>query len=647
MDYYGYAGSILYVDLSSGEIKKELLDLKDARDFIGGFGINHKLAYELVTPHTDPLSSQNPIIIGAGPLTGTLSPGASRVAATTRFPLTRAIASASGSMAFAAMLKWAGYDHVVITGRANHPVYLKIADDDVEVCDASNYWGKDIHETTDDLKSKYGRCSIIAIGQAGEKLVKFSLSFVDKAASLGSGGFGAVMGSKNLKAIVAKGTKGVKVSDSKRFMKAVNSLFERAKKWSHLEATVKLGIMSNWSNFVHQIFPYRNWNEVYPANKATELYGPQLYDRMKKKAMACPSCFACDKEILEIKEGEFAGLVHPTPSFLDAGMTGTRWDVDDYASGLKLLSLLDRYGLCCQTFNSLGDFVVDLYERGIVTSEDTGGLVLKRDFDTALTLIEQITHREGFGDVLAGGWQEAISRIGKGSEKYSLAIKGKDALWDPRLSGLGTLEFEQIVSPRGPASATGGSPSYVLGQPLDVFKRQTERMVPYKEAFERIFDSPLGFNVGRLTRYAEDWMTILSCLGICGRASINRFYHIDILAELYSAATGIELSPQELMRCAERAWNLYKVLNVREGFSRKDDVIPQNWFQPMKTAEGKEAPLTDYYKTKVLSKEELEALLNDYYDERGWDIQKGIPARQKLIDLGLDKVAEDLKEALE
>ena len=166
-------------------------------------------------------------------------------------------------------------------------------------------------------------------------------------------------------------------------------------------------------------------------------------------------------------------------------------------------------------------------------------------------------------------------------------------------------------------------------------------MVPSEEALDRIFDSPLGFNVGRLTRYAEDWTSALNCLGICARASVNRFYSIELLAELYSAATGIELTPAELMTAAERSWNMYKALNAREGFSRKDDAFPERWFEPMKTADGGEAPLTDYYKTKTLSREELNALLDDYYDERGWDIERGIPTREKLVALGLDGVVEN------
>jgi aldehyde:ferredoxin oxidoreductase len=326
-------------------------------------------------------------------------------------------------------------------------------------------------------------------------------------------------------------------------------------------------------------------------------------------------------------------------------MLGTRLGITRYPEAVKLTELLDRYGICFQTFNNLADFVIDLYERGIITEKETRGLALRRDFDTARTLIGQIMRREGFGDILAGGWLDTLRNISSDSERYAVIIKGDSLIFDPRMSGLGTMELEQVISPGGPADASiAGSPTYMAGQPLDQFKRQTERIVPSKEAFDRIFDSPLGFNVGRLTRYAEDFNSILACLGICSRAAIARLYNLDNLAELYSAATGIESSPQQLLHCTERTWNLHKAISVREGFSRKDDTFPDQWFLPMKT-DGDDLLLTDYYKTKILTKEDLSQFLDDYYEERGWEIAKGIPTQEKLIELGLDEVAKDLAES--
>ncbi len=211
----GYAGSILHVDLTSNETKKEPLNSNIAEKFIGGFGLNAKLLYDSIEPGIDPLSPENAIVLGAGPLVGTIAPGATRIYAASKLPINNAMGwCGAGGMSFGIMLKNAGYDHIVIKGQAENPVYLKIFDDNVELCDASELWGMGTGETTDKLWNEFGRpLGVTSIGQGGEKLSRISMSFVDRASSLGRGGLGAVMGSKNLKAIITKGTKGISVSD--------------------------------------------------------------------------------------------------------------------------------------------------------------------------------------------------------------------------------------------------------------------------------------------------------------------------------------------------------------------------------------------------------------------------------------------------
>jgi len=577
------------------------------------------------------LSPENPVIIGAGPLIGTLAPGASRVVCTTKFPLTSAVGTASGSMNFASQLKYAGYDHLVITGAASKPVYLRIADDDVEICDASALWGMDACEAADALWEEHGNdCGIISIGQAGENLVRFSLALVDKTATLGRGGLGAVFGAKKLKAIVVSGSGGVSVADAKGFLEIVEGLYERLRRYPLRDACVDLGIMSNWENYVKQFFT----PDV--QEKVAKLYGVETYKKVKKMRVACPSCFIADKDVLEIRDGAFAGLITYASSFFNATLFSKF--TDDYREALKLTDMLNRYGLCLLTFSSLADFLIRIYENGIVRKEDMDGMELRRDFSTLAGLIEKITFRRGVGNVLADGWTAVFQKFD--AERQAAVVKGKDCLWDPRLSGLGTMEFEQIVCPRGPTSATGGSPTYVPGTPPEAFRRHCERMGAPGDAIERILAA--GLNIGRLTRYAEDWYAVLSSLGICNRHMNNRFYSAKICAELYSKATGVKISAAELMRAAERAWNVFKAVNVREGFTRAHDKIPEHWFEPLRF-EGGVATLMDYYRTKELSKDDLGKMLDDYYDERGWDVKKGIPTKQKLLELGLDDIAEDLE----
>jgi aldehyde:ferredoxin oxidoreductase len=618
----GYTGSVLYVDLTSGRVVKEPLDPELVAALIGGYGINNKLAYDLVPPGTDPLSPANRIIIGAGPFAGTFVPGAAKVLVTTRFPLNGAFATAAGGGSFALMLKSAGYDHVVITGRAQRPVYLRISEAGVELVDATGLWGKDSFDTIDDLRSRYEPCSVIPVGQAGENLVRDSVTSVDKAGTLGRGGLPAIMGAKNLKAIVVQqGTAPVNIAHRLTLQKLVNSLHERIVAW-----------------------PGRRFildNGVAPAP-------PDIakLHQMARKPIACPGCLLADKEIVRLNEGPYAGLrtyisslsVHqfdaPYISVDGSQQPDTRSSTEAYEQSIKYLDALNRYGLCRANFSSLFSTMVSLYQEGVITKEDTGGIELKGDIETALRLVRMTAFREGIGEIMAEGLVGAAQRIGRGAEKYIAHIKGQAIIIDPRLSSLGTMEFEQTTNPRGAHVAAGGSPAFEPGRPVADFVRHGERMGIPDEALKRVV-GPTSFNPGRYSRYSEDWYSLFNCLSLCNRAQVNRFYHVNTIAALYSAVTGIDLPPAQLMKASERAWTIGKLLNVREGFDRKDDRAPEAWFRPLVQG-SKEYRVTDYEETSTLTKEDLERFLDDYYDERGYDRQSGVPTRRKLEELGLE-----------
>jgi aldehyde:ferredoxin oxidoreductase len=201
------------------------------------------------------------------------------------------------------------------------------------------------------------------------------------------------------------------------------------------------------------------------------------------------------------------------------------------------------------------------------------------------------------------------------------------------------MEFEQITMPRGAHVSAAGSPSYDPGRPLDDFKRHGERMGIPGDALERVAGS--AFNPGRYSRYSEDWYSLFNCLSLCNRAQVNRFYHVKTIAELYAAVTGINLTPAEIMKISERAWTIGKLLNVREGFGRQDDRVPDAWYSPLVRG-GTEYHMTDYYETATLTREDVERFLDDYYDERGYDKRTGLPKREKLEELGLENMAEVL-----
>lgn len=621
MEVPGYAGSILYVDLSRGEIRKEPLDPELARAFIGGHGINCKLAYDLIPPDADPLSPENAIIIGAGPFSGTLVPGSAELVITSKLPLSGGFGTNAGGGHFPIMLKSSGYDHVVITGRAAKPVYLKILDDDVEICDAGHLWGQDNFETVDELRARYEPCSVIPIGPAGENLVKISVTSQDKLGTVGFGGLPAVMGSKKLKAIVAlQGSREIRVAHRLRLLRAVDQMLERIMSYRLRPTLIDGGTYAMTSGWLGGMgLDTESWAEIH---------------RKTRRTLACPSCPMGDKELNRLREGQYSPMVSYMTHFMGEMESSAKTALDNHNRAIKRLDTFNRNGICMFNFRNTMGLMVSLYSQGIITKKDTGGIELREDYDTMLRLINMTAHREGFGDVLAEGALRAAQRIGRGAEEHVLHIKGCSQFLDPRPDSLNTMSFAQLVHPGRPNYACGGIGIYMPGRPIDAFIMHAERIGIPDEAIERIF-GPDSFNVGRLTKHAEDWFSLFNCLGHCHRLYIHRFHSMEGFTEFYSAITGVEITPAELLKGAERAWNLCKILNIRAGFSRKDDQPPEAWFEPLKVGD-KELPMMDYFRTTIITREDLERMLDDYYDERGWDKESGAPTPEKLQELGLE-----------
>lgn len=633
MEYCGYVGRILFVDLTSGKVSTEPLDLALAEKLIGGFGISQKLAYDLLKPGIDPLSPENPVIICAGPLIGTPAPSSAKIQLTTKSATpgnpeeTRYVVGSGcgGSNRFGFMLKNAGYDHLVITGRAERPVYLKIVDDDVELCDASDLWGKmDIYETSDELVRRHGRSGTWALGRAGERLAAVAHGIVDKRNSLGRNGGATVMGSKNVKAIVVRGTKGMKVADQRRLRALVRKTNEEISKHpDFLEESTRGGWL---------IGP--KWAQYYPI----EIFFNTLVGRR-----GCTGClFAC-RTLLEVPDGEFAGAIYQTSQAMNIPVYGRRLELTDYRQMMKLVDMINRLGLDFMTTVGMLRFVTLLYERGVISGEDTGGLELRMgDFHAYAALIEKMASREDIGEAMASGWYPLSKAVGVNAwedEAGDGIAKGTSTLYDARFTSVDPTRFANVVNPRGGHHLHGGTyhPGLSVEQVKEWFRSQA---VP-EEALERIFTED-NFNCGRLERHVEDGEAVLFSLGICVMPFTAGIVTLADLADYYSAITGIEVSAAELRERGERVWNLYKVVNVREGFTRADDVFPELWAKitdnPIQSSRG---PITlrDYY-SNPLTRDDLHRMIDDYYDERGWDVSTGIPTRQKLSDLGLGEYAE-------
>jgi aldehyde:ferredoxin oxidoreductase len=626
MSSFGYMGRILHVELSSGQFAVEDLELDAARAYLGGLGLNAWLMEKIYTAGTDALSDNNPIIFGTGPLVGTGTPGAAKIVATTRFPQNGTISESVGSMRFALNLKGAGFDHLIVTGRAKKPVSLILGQDKTWLMDAGELWGLDIFDTTDALKKSHGgsRSSVIAIGPAGENRVAFSLALVDKASTLGRGGLGAVMGSKNLKAIMAMGNRRPKIHDPGALKALLSGIRERLKRFKNHPRVLELGIMENWDNYVQQLTACRNFTQVFSHEKATKLYGPDVYRGFKIKRFGCPSCFTPDKDHIEVTEGQYKGFKTTSTSYYNCALLGCLFDLNrsgDKTASLRFIDRLDRSGLDMFTFRGMMDFLVTKKEQGMLDPALLG-LPLKRDFETLSQWADAISSRKGSADILAQGWPTLLEYLGSEYREDAPIIKDCEIIWEPRVAGLGTMEFEQIVSLKGPRSQSGGSPTYVPGQTeesLPLFRRHLDRMGATKEAVDRIMDSPLGFNVGRMTRYSEDWYTILSSLGICNRHFNNRFYSLELCHKLLVAVTGFQVTEDHVRESAVRIWDTLKRLNEKEGFGPGDDQPPEMWFKPMKGLAGEMLILRDYFGKIELGREEIARLVQDYYHERGWN----------------------------
>lgn len=629
-----------FIDLTGASIQKKELDGRMAKSFIGDFGVNLRLAADLIRPGTPPLSPENVIIAGAGPLVGTRIQ-APRWTIVTRQPLAGTIGVNSGGAGFGVRLKQAGWDHLVISGRAPGPVYLKIIDDVIEVRDASHLWGKDIFETTESLWQEYGKAySVVAIGQAGENLVKSSIALVDRLSALGKGGLAAVMGSKNLKAMVVGGTaRGTELYDQERFDRACREVLDRMKASTALKTWVELGKMS-----IPGVVPYKNFTEIYPVEKYQEQYGIDAYlARVKGRRTGCLTCAYPCKDALEVKQGALKGLTTNISS-----VRGRIWELGIRCSNscsfeevVKLIEVAQRYGIDTQVFAPTVEVVNELYEKGIITAADMGYLIPKRDFATTLLLLEMTAFRRGIGEVLGGGSPGVIERFGQACQPYSTHNKGTDQVIEPRLAGFNAHSFSQVTSPSGRhmgGESAGALQPGAKGFSLDRVREYCEHLSIPKAALDRIFDVPGGFNVGRLTRYSEDFYMVMSSLGICDYRS--EFYTWDKLAELYASATGVEITVDEIKECGERIANIWRAINAREGFGRKDDRFPERWLAPLRTGDGQVLPLTGCG-GEVITINVLNKMLDDYYDERGWDIRTGVPSKDKLKALGLENVGTE------
>ena len=605
----GYAGRVLHVDLTTGKTKVEPLNEELARKYIGGIGLGIRLLIDHSKPGVDPFSPENPLILTTGPLSGTMWPtGGNGHAFVSKSPQSFGVGESKSHGSFGAELKRAGYDAVIFTGRAEKPVYAWIDDDTVQLVDAQHLLGKSPAETEDIIKEELGDfyIRVAAIGVAGEKLVRIACIINEKTRAAGRTGMGAVMGSKNLKAIALRGTKDVTVAKPDEFKEFVKEFHERMKG----PATKKYRTLGTPLNvLVHNslsCMPTRNYNNSF-FEGAEKVSGEYLNERFVAKIIGCSSCAMRCEHVCVVPEGPYKGTM-TRMEYEPLWAMGPYCGVDRLDAIIKGMDVCNYYGIDAISAGVIVGFAMDCYEQGILTKEQMDGIDAKfGNHEALVALLHKIGKREGIGDILAEGVKIAGEKIGKGAEKLAQHIKGVEVTgYDLRALKTAALGF--AVSFRGADHNRHGAYGFDVKGKVDRLKAEKGR--------------------GKLVKDMEDMYTVIDSLIVCKFSRGTYYEGFQDLAKVYSLVTGFETSAEEMRRSGERINNVARLFNVREGFGRKDDTLP---YKVMNLPIPDEGPSKGSYVTQA----ELDLLLDDYYEVRGWT-KEGIPTIKKLKELAMD-----------
>ena len=631
-----FGGKILRVDLTSGQMWTEPTR-KYSPKFLGGRGIDNWILYSEVRPSVTPFEPANRLIFGTGVLVGTLAPGASRHTVDAKSPMTGGIGSANSCGHFSAELKFAGYDHIVFQGRSRRPAYLWIDDSRVNLMDGSHIWGKTTYETDDIVKEELGddEIQIACIGPAGENLVRSACVMTNRARAAGRCGLGAVMGSKNLKAVAVRGSGSIEVAYPERFMEGVN------KAWERLRISEAATIRRKWGTYrTPDLYNERGhlgaryFQDDYVSPRIIQNVDPAIFKRdyeVRRLGYSC--CPIGCSHFYRVTDGPYGGVACEGFEVNDLLNFIARFEIDYPPAIIGLHSLCSEYGLDQDNASGAIGWAFECYQRGIITDADTDGLRLDwGDHRAVAELLRKVAYREGLGGLLAEGAKRAAEAIGRGSDKFAIHVKGQDSIESMRGSGR-AWALGCVVSTRGGTHTRGANLVEGMRVPSDVCQRIW--------GISKL-DGPLSYeNKARLVVYYERLQAILDSLGVCmfcsNWAGPDLLDHDD-LAELYSAATGTKINGEELMVVGERIHNIEKAFNVlHAGFTRSDDQPPKRFMEePIGSG-----PL----KGEKLTKEGWDKMLDEYYELHDWDKATGWQSRTCLEDLDLKSVADDLGKA--
>ena len=609
---------VVHVDLSTEKCVIKDQGIQLVKDYVGGRGWGAYYLYQMLpSPAVDPFSPGNPLLIHPGLLAGTPTPSASRCTVTAKSPLTGAYGYSTMGGHFGAELRMAGIASVIITGRAQTPVYLFITDDTVTLQPAEHLWGRDTWETEDMIREEMGEAHLCCIGKAGENKVRFASIIHDKSRAAGRCGMGAVMGSKLLKAVAVKGEKGVPIADVDLLKETFFHITKALQSNWYYPIFSKYGSPSGMlASQVMGLLPTNHYQEGGSYKNIDDITGEVLYDTYVTRHLSCSSCtIHCDR-VFSV----------PTPEGHETGSGCEHYHLCNIGANLlasnlpfilHMVNRLNKLGMdvgdTCETIS----WLCECCEQGVISLKDCGLSLSWGDEESIETLVEQIAEREGIGAVLAEGSERASDKIGKKSKKYLTTVKGMSV----------------------PANDPRGDPVWGLGFAVGV--RGADHL-SFMSVIHRIQDKTLAKKVygdetfaeyrktekkGFLVKQDEDVMAVIDSLGICkwNYTALTYAYQLELMARIAQAVTGIPFDRKEFLKIGERIYNTEKAFNMKMGLTREHDTLPPRFLhEPLKSGlmKGNVVP--------------LEPMLDDYYKARKWDVTTGLPSEELLHSLGIN-----------
>jgi aldehyde:ferredoxin oxidoreductase len=590
---YGYKGKFLHIDLGRETFKTIPIPKEILTKYVGGRGLAAKLYWDLIPPDVNPLGQNNVFIVLTGPLSGTIAPGAGKHLIVTKSPASGGWLESYSSGRVASELKFAGCDGLIITGKAKFPLSVLIKDDNVDFLDSRHLWGKGAFETETYFRNNFEpECGILSIGPAGENLLPIACVGSDYFRKAGRGGAGAVMGSKNLKSIGIKGTGGISCAN----IRSLNDFILQHKKMARQKFMTPMTLsITNAAGML----PTRNFSKG-KFNKAIGSIDKDAVINAKIGSRACYGCFTGCSNITKVKEGIFKDLILEGPEYETLAMMGANLEIDYLPAIMKANYLCDDLGMDTISAGGVIGFAMECYERDLLSKDQTGGLDLRfGNYKAVVDLLHLMAHKEGFGAFCAQGVRGMAKELGQNTEEFAIHSKGLEfPAYDPRAGWGSAITYS--VTPRGACHRRAWPPSVEILGSVNPFTTEGKAKIVIRLMNARC---------------------ILHTLIICDMLGPRLFLNMDDCASFLNTVIGSNYTGKDLNECTEIIETLIRRINIREGFSVKDDILPKRILEES-LPDGPGAG-------KVIGKASFLKMRAEYYFNRGWD-KEGIPTQEVL-----------------